>query len=161
MLFVLGINSGLRISDLLALRLSDVVDAKGKVKETVSIRERKTDKVKMFRLNGIATKDIAPYVAALDKPLNLDAPLFPSRKGKGAISRVQAWEILNEAAHAVGLEEIGTHTLRKTFGYHARKRGVGIELLQVIFNHSSPAVTKRYLGITQDEIDEVYMTLNL
>jgi len=70
--------------------------------------------------------------------------------------------VINNAARQVGLEDhIGTHTLRKTFGYQARKQGTPIELLQKVFNHSSPAVTMRYIGITQDEIDEVYSFVNL
>jgi site-specific recombinase XerD len=57
--------------------------------------------------------------------------------------------------------EVGTHTLRKTFGYHARLNGTPIEVLQKIFNHSAPSVTMRYLGITQDELEDVYSNLNL
>ena len=83
-----------------------------------------------------------------------DEYLFASRKGEGPISRVQAYRILNKAAHDVGLKEIGTHTLRKTFGYHFYRTNHNVAMLQQLFNHSSPAITLRYIGITQDEIAE-------
>ena len=70
--------------------------------------------------------------------------------------------IINGVAKAVGIKEnIGTHTLRKTFGYHAYNNGYDITLIQKLFNHSSPAVTLRYIGITQDEMDDVYLSLDL
>lgn len=59
-----------------------------------------------------------------------------------------------QLAKEVGLTEIGTHTLRKTFGYHFYQQYKDVAVLQQIFNHSSPAVTMRYIGITQDIIDE-------
>ena len=75
--------------------------------------------------------------------------VFRSRKGGGPISRQQAYRIINAAARSVGIKDkIGTHTLRKTFGYHAYKAGVDITLLQSIFNHSAPSTTLRYIGIT-------------
>lgn len=163
LLFVMGINSGLRISDLLKLRVNDVLNEKGKVRQHISLYEQKTGKHKKFPLGKTASAAIKEYLkAAAPQDAAPDRPLFPSRKGTGAISRVQAWEILSGAAKEAGVtDQIGTHTLRKTFGYHARKAGNPIEMLQTIFNHSSPAVTKRYIGITQDEIDDVYINLNL
>jgi integrase len=90
--------------------------------------------------------------------------LFKSRKGANkAISRVQAYRIINRAAKKVGLENIriGTHSMRKTFGYHAYNNGTPLERLQIIFNHSSPNETLGYIGITQENIDEVYININL
>ena len=76
--------------------------------------------------------------------------------------RQQAYKILNSVAKDVGIKEkIGTHTLRKTFGYHAYKNGYDITIVQKILNHSSPSVTLRYIGITQDKLDDVYMNLDL
>ncbi|MDD4238044.1 MAG: site-specific integrase [Desulfotomaculaceae bacterium] len=161
LLFVLGINSGLRISDLLNLRLVDVVDDKGKPVDRITIREKKTGKEKDFPLGKSAIKAIKLYVDSLSK-IDLNQALFPSRKGGQPLSRVQAWEILNNAAMNVGINEsIGTHSLRKTFGYHAFKAGYDITKIQKLLNHSSPAITLAYIGITQDELDEVYLTLNL
>ena len=161
LLFVLGINSGLRISDLLNLKIGDVVDQKGNIKKTISIREQKTGKEKAFPINRNASAAITLHIEEIGF-IDPRAPLFASRKGNKPISRIQAWEILNNAAEDVGImDSVGTHSLRKTFGYHAFRAGIGIERLQTILNHSSPAITLRYIGITQDEIDDVYLNLNL
>jgi len=155
-LFILGINSGLRISDLLTLKVSDVY-ANGKIKDRIVIREKKTNKLKDFPLGETSKKALKEYVATL-KPGQV---LFASRKGSKPISRQQAYRILNDAARAIGIKDIGTHSLRKTFGYHAFKAGVDITRIQKLLNHSSPSVTLAYIGITQDELDNVYLNLNL
>jgi site-specific recombinase XerD len=75
---------------------------------------------------------------------------------------VQAWEILNHAARTIGIrEKIGSHSLRKTFGYFAFKQGASLTLLMKVFGHSSEAITARYIGITQDDINQVYVNLNI
>ena len=76
--------------------------------------------------------------------------------------RQQAYKIINDAAKSIGIKDkIGTHTLRKTFGYHAYNNGYDITLIQKLFNHSTPAITLRYIGITQEELDDVYLSLDL
>lgn len=158
-LFVLGINSGLRISDLLKLRISDVSE-KGKVKDRIRLREKKTNKFKDFPISDNAKKAIKEYLQT--RAINENEPLFISRKNKGFLMRQRAYWILNEAARSIGIKEkIGTHTLRKTFGYHAYKNGYDIEIIQKLFNHSSPSITLRYIGITQDNLDDVYLSLDL
>ena len=158
-LFVLGINVGLRISDLLLLRETDVKEPNGKISERIRLREKKTGKDKNFPIGETVAKALKVY---LPPGPPRDVPIFPSRKGEGPITRQQAHYILNEAARQVGIKDnIGTHTLRKTFGYHAYRAGYPVEVLQKVFNHSSPRITLAYIGITQDEVDEVYMTLNL
>lgn len=103
-LFVLGINTGLRISDLLNLKVDDV-----KKKSHIIIEEKKTGKPKRFLINPSLKKEIDMYV--LGKP-NQEY-LFESNKGfNHPISRIQAYRILNDAAKECGLDEIGTHTLR-------------------------------------------------
>ncbi len=158
-LFVLGINSGLRISDLLNLKISDVVEGK-KIKDRISLREQKTGKVKDFPIGATSVKALKEYLDTWD--YTYEDYLFKSRKGNGAISREQAWRILSSAADSVGINEaIGTHTLRKTFGYWAFKSGVDITRIQKLLNHSSPGITLAYIGITRDELDDVYLNLNL
>jgi len=162
LLFVLGINSGLRISDLLRMKIGDVWDERKGVKGFIVMREKKTGKAKQFPINKNSEKAMLQYIESL-KTVDLNQYLFKSRKGENSsISRVQAWEILNNAAKDVGInEKIGTHSLRKTFGYHAYQAGTDLTLLQNIFNHSAPSVTLRYIGITQDDMDNVYVNLNL
>lgn len=159
-LFTLGINSGLRVSDLINLKISDVIDDKGKIKDRISLKEKKTGKSKDFPVSDVAKKAISEYLGT--KQYELNEYLFASRKGKGSINRQQAYKIINDAAREVGItDNIGTHTLRKTFGYHAYQAGIDISILQKMLNHSAPCVTLAYIGITQDQIDDVYLNLNL
>jgi integrase len=154
LLFIFGINSSLRISDILRLKVGDV-----RGKSTLTLREKKTGKLKKFRLNQ-------SVVSAVQQLVPADASdndwLFPSRKGARPITRVQAYRILTDAARRAGLDiEIGTHTLRKTFAYHAYKAGVDLALLMSVLNHSSQRETLRYIGITQDQVDDVFVSVNL
>jgi integrase len=159
-LFVLGINSGLRISDILRLSVADVLTDKGKVKDRVTLREAKTGKAKDFPLGETARKALRDYLE--NTQLLPSSPLFPSRKGEASIRREQAYRILNDVARVVGIKDkIGTHTLRKTFAYHAYKEGYDLGMIQKLLNHSAPSVTLRYIGITKDEMDSVYLSLNL
>jgi site-specific recombinase XerD len=154
LLFVLGINSGLRISDLLKLTVEDVQN-----QERITIREQKTNKHKDFPISENCKKAINEYLKSTGITTGT---LFMSRKGNKPITRVQAYRILNEGAKTVGITEpIGTHTLRKTFGYHAYINGTDITRIQKLLNHSAPNVTLSYIGITKEELDNVYISLNL
>ena len=143
-LFVIGINTGLRISDILQLKVGDV---KG---SHIVITEKKTNKHKRFYINGQLRKELSKYI----KGMNDNDYLFPSRKGNKPITRVQAYRILNDVAEKLGIDEVGTHTLRKTFGYWHYQQYKDVAILQDIFNHSSPSVTLRYIGITDDIKDK-------
>lgn len=148
LLFYLGINSGLRISDLLKLQVKDVKD-----KTSIRLVEQKTGKNKKIKMNHQLKNAIDDYITGLDD----EEYLFKSRKGDNKpISRVQAYRVLKKAAKELGLEHIGTHTLRKTFGYHHYKQNKDVALLQRIFNHDSPSTTLEYIGISQEEIDNSY-----
>lgn len=143
-LFMMGINTGLRISDLLPLKVEDV-----KGKSHITIVESKTDKKKKFSINRSLEAYIDEYTTGMDE----EDYLFPSQKTGKPMTRVQAYRILNQAAEKIGLEEIGTHTLRKTFGYHFYQKTKDVALLQELFNHSAPSITLRYIGINQDVMD--------
>ena len=159
-LFVLGINSGLRVSDLLSLNVSDVRDETGHLKDRITLREQKTGKTKDFPLGKTSQKALQEYFSL--HTLEDGQPLFPSKRGTGSLGRVQAYRIMNEVAENVGIKDkIGTHTLRKTFGYHAYKMGMDLSVIQKLLNHSAPSVTLNYIGITQDDLDNVYINLNL
>ena len=153
LLFLLGINTGLRISDIIKLQVLDVLNEDRTPKTHITITEKKTGKLKKFKINDSLSREIIEYT----KSMEMNDYLFTSRKGiNKPITRIQAYRILNTVAKKIGLEEIGTHTLRKTFGYHFYKRNKDIEMLKKLFNHSSPSTTLRYIGIEQDEIDEAY-----
>jgi integrase len=144
-MFTLGINVGIRISDLLQLRVGDI-----RGKSHLNIDEKKTKKNKRFLINAQLREDILFYTRDMED----NDWLFPSRKGDKPITRIQAYRVLNKGAKEIGLDEIGTHTLRKTFGYHFYKRTHDIAMLQEMFNHSAPSITLRYIGINQDTMDE-------
>jgi integrase len=155
----MGINTALRISDLLSLTLSGLTDISGKILEEISMKEQKTGKTRSFPLNRVIRENLAEWLPHLEPSPN--ASLFPSQKGGKAITRWHARRILAAAGEAVGLKNIGTHSLRKTFGYHAFMRWKNIELVQKLLGHSSPAITLRYIGITREEMNAVYLELNL
>jgi integrase len=144
-LFLLGINTGLRVSDLLSLMVKDI---KGKKK--IAVKEGKTDKPRTIQLTNIFN-EINDYIKTLDDT----EWLFPSRKGDKPISRIQAYRQLNKASEMVDIRDgIGTHTMRKTFGYWYYKRTMNVAQLQMILNHSHPEITLKYIGITDEEIEE-------
>ena len=146
LMFVVGINTGLRISDILQLKVIDLKD-----KTHIKIIEQKTQKIKRFLINSLLKQEIDKFIQGMSD----EEYLFQSRNGVNQpISRVQAYRILNSAAKKIGLEEIGTHTLRKTFGYWHYKQNKDVALLQDIFNHSAPSVTLRYIGINEDTKDK-------
>ena len=148
LLFELGINSGLRISDILKLDVKNV-----KNKKYICLYEKKTSKYKQIPINPKLKLLIKNYT----KNKKLSLPLFTSIKGN-RLDRISAYRILNKACKSTNIDiNIGTHTLRKTFGYHFYKKFKDIIMLQKIFNHSTPNVTLRYIGIEQDEINKKYM----
>ncbi|WP_425429431.1 site-specific integrase [Domibacillus mangrovi] len=160
LLFVLGINTGLRISDLLSLRIKDVW-TNNKVAVRIELKEKKTGKMRHVALNNKTRQLIKQYIEKERKKSEGTESLFLSQKG-GAISRQHAYEILNQAAKWVGVtDRIGTHSLRKTFGYFAYQQGVDLAMIQKLLNHSSQAETLRYIGITQEQMDDVVMKLEL
>lgn len=167
-LFVVGINTALRISDLLQLCIQDFMDEEGRVRDRFSIREEKREKRNEIVINASIREALEKYQAAY--PDVADDPnhfVFFSSKRSGPtytrpITRVQAWRLIAEMCDAVGLVgNYGTHTLRKTWGYHARQSGVPLELIMHKLNHSNAAMTKRYLGITDDELRAIAEGLNL
>ncbi len=144
LLFTLGINTGLRIGDLLRLTVEDIQGSH------ICIAEQKTGKKKRALINQNLRRLLDEYILGMS---NSDY-LFPSRKTGKPITRVQAYRILNAAATTCGIPEVGTHTLRKTFGYHHYQQHKDVALLQELFNHSAPSVTLRYIGLNQDLMDQ-------
>jgi integrase len=144
LLFTIGINTGFRVSDILSLQVEDV-----KGKTHIKITERKTGKKKKALINDRLRENIDDYIFQKEE----SEYLFSGREG-GKITRSRAYQILRSAAEQIGLSNIGTHSLRKTFGYHHYKRHKDIALLQTLFNHSSPSITLRYIGINQDLMDQ-------
>lgn len=166
--FKFGIATGRRISDLVRLNVRDVayIDKRGRlcIRERFVIQEKKTGKFADMTLHTSARRALAKYLKERRKYSEslgalLNESLFKSRKrgrdGQCRIREKQAWRVLNNAARACGITyKIGTHSLRKTFGYILYQTGQSIELIQKFLNHASPAITLAYIGISQDDMDE-------
>jgi integrase len=159
-LVVLGLHTALRISDLLSLRWTDVYDFKNnRIRDTISLTEVKTKKPKVIALNDAAVSALA--ILLKESGAGGDYVFENPNTGR-AISRIQAYRVIRAAAEDLAFEySVSCHSLRKTFGYHAWKSGVSPAVIMEIYNHSSLAVTRRYLGVTQDEKNAVYTALRL
>lgn len=159
-LIVVGACTVLRISDLLALKWTDIYNAeKDEIYTHITVIEKKTGKTRTIALNKQA---IAALRACL--PHRKGEFIFSSnRKEDKAISRVQAWRIIRAAVDALDIAgKISCHSLRKTWGYHACiSQKVPPAIIMEIYNHSSYTITRRYLGITQDELDAAYLAIEL
>lgn len=143
-LLMMGLYTALRISDILRVRVEDIK------KDYISIREQKTSKFRRIFLNHDLKKALLSYISDKE-PYEF---LIRSREGTNKpISRARAYDILRDAAQEVGIDSVGTHSLRKTFGYWAYKDTKDVAALQKLFNHSSPEETLRYIGIEQDNVD--------
>ena len=155
LLFVMGTNNGLRTGDLLKLKVEDVNGMK--VGDTLVIREGKTGKRNILVMNKSIHKSMQLYLETL-KPMDDDA-LFASRKGKRQITIQCVNNMVKKWVGEINLKgNFGAHSLRKTWGYVQRTvYGVGFEILCKRFNHSSPAITMRYLGIEDKEVQNILM----
>jgi integrase len=159
LLFVFGINTGIRVSDLLSLKVSDVWDGES-MKEFLYIDDEKGKQPKAFFLNNSVKQELERYLYLND--LKNEDYLFKSKKDSLPISRQQAYRIIHNAAKKVGVEgKVGTHTLRKTFGYHAYRKGIAISILMSIYNHHTPGETLRYIGIEKEDKKLVKVDVNL
>ena len=156
LLFTMGINFALRINDLLFLKAKDVLDKKGEIIEYLHLREQKTKKEKKIKINR-AVKEALEYYFKKASVTDPDNYLFTSYRSNQKLDRIRVWQMIKSWCKEVGLESkrIGTHTLRKTWGYQARKKGITIEQISEKLGHRSSIVTKRYIGINQDEINRI------
>jgi integrase len=156
LLFVMGVNLALRISDLLSIKIKDVIDLKGNIKDYLFIKEAKTGRQAKIYLND-TVKEALNYYLEKTKGIDPDSYLFKSERSNKRLDRVRVWGLIQEWVKLAGLsgERYGTHSLRKTWGYQARMQGISISQIQNKLGHKSPAITSRYIGIDQEEINIV------
>jgi len=151
-LWELGLNSGLRVSDIVGLNVCDVFN-----KSHIEIKEQKTGKHKKFLINQKLKTILDDYIAGKDT----NAPLFVGKHGE-RLNKKEVYRFINKACEDVGIKiNAGTHTMRKTFGYHHYQKYKDPVILQKIFNHSSQRITLMYIGVEQDEIDFSYKNFEL
>lgn len=168
LLFTIGIHCGLRVSDLLNLRVGDVRDQLHVNYIARKTRRKKRRKERRFIIHPSYREDLEIYIRDMED----DEYLFASRQKKASgekglpITRQMAWRMLSDVARRFGLEDIGTHSLRKTWGYHLlmnaprEQWGYVMALLMEAFGHESQEVTLRYLGLTQDMLDRMILRLS-
>ena len=154
LIFVMGINSGMRVQDLLQLRVKDVNNKK--VGDRITFKEMKTGKENILIINQEILDATKTYLASVEHQENHF--LFKSRKGSNyPLTTVRVMKMVKSWTDAINLKgNFGAHTLRKTWCYMQRKEyGVPWEILARRLNHSNPAITLRYLGIKEEEVEEV------
>jgi integrase len=151
-LVVFGINSGLRISDILKLKHEDLKN------DSISLMESKTNKKRIIKLNDNIKK---AYGLLMERNPNTDGYVFTSNQD--TVFSTQYINRMLKATFGTKTLSISSHSLRKTFGRQVwsnnNETDKALLYLSELFNHSSPAITKRYLGIRQEELDDIYMSL--
>lgn len=162
-LILIGLNTALRINDILHLTWGDVYCTEhSRFYTHLLITEKKTGKETRILINRELQKTLQSYRNTLSSVTDTDYLFSSPRKTASPLSRYQAYRIVRRAAEQVGIEDIvRCHSLRKTFGYHAWKMGTPPALLMEIYNHSSFQITKHYLGIEQDDKDAVFRDIQL
>ncbi len=162
-LFVLGINTSLRISDLLKIRWNDVYDFKHqKFRNHLVLKEQKTGKINCIAINDSCKNALSLQLKHKYPVMQDDYIFYSGNNAQKHMSRNRAWHIIKEAALDNELDgNISCHSMRKTFGYHAWQAGGQPALIMNIYNHSNIEITKRYLSIEQDEKDNLFHKLNL
>ncbi|MFV0485422.1 MAG: tyrosine-type recombinase/integrase [Candidatus Saccharimonadales bacterium] len=159
-MIVMDTCTALRISDILPFTWDDVYDERcGVFRTRVTIIEKKTGKIKPIALNEQVIHALRIYL-----PHRRSRFIFANnRKDSKPISRMQAWRIVREAVTALSITgKISCHSLRKSWGYHAwTSGGVSPVVIMEIYNHSSYEITRRYLGVAQDDLDRAYLGMSL
>jgi integrase len=161
-LFTVGINMALRISDLLSLTVGHVLDSNGWLADAVEIPDKK-GAIRRFPLNQSVKSCLASYLHTR-QGAGRSEPLFPSQQGDGlvSLSRWQARKILSAAGKSMGLNRIGTNSLRKTFAYHVYKDSGGdLGLVQKLLNQSCAESTLKYIGVEPGQVKSNPLELNL
>lgn len=162
MLIIIGLNSALRISDILHLTYGSIYDFQKKEWKThMTVKEQKTGKVNRIYINK-EIRNALEYCTDYTVQKENDWLFTSQIQNSRPLSRYQAYRLIKEAADHAGLgPNISCHSLRKTFGYHAWKQGTPPALLMNIYNHSTYQITKRYLCIDQDDKDAVFDKIRL
>lgn len=168
MLFLIGINIGLRASDLCSLKYSFFMNADGSFKDYYSLQPKKQKRTKKFvklYFNNAIKKAIEEYISYYPVE-DIEGYVFCSRKGNKSISENTLWRIVKDLAAEVGIEKnIGSHSLRKTFGrivyQRAEDKNHALVVLRTIFRHRSITDTSCYIGLTDDDVSEAFDSLDL
>ena len=169
MLFLIVLNVGLRASDLTTLKWSFFLKDNGDWKDFYKLQPQKTrnkNKFVTIYINKTVKKAITDYIE--EYPINnMDDYMFKTRLDNKPITVPSLWRIIKETAKEAGIDNknIGSHSLRKSFGYwcwhNAEDKNKALVVLQSIFNHSSTTTTMKYIGLTNDDMSDMFGTVEL
>lgn len=152
LMFLIGICTGLRLGDILRLRVRDVQGT------YIAIKQQKTGKRKYLYIRPELKRTLRDYCRGKDG----QEFLIVSRRGNNKpIGRSMGYKILRQAGEQLGVEHVGSHSMRKTFGWHLYRQTKDVALLMEIFGHANQGITMRYLGILQDEIDKAIRSFKI
>ena len=160
LLLKFGLNTGLRINDILRMKVKYLFNPDGKLKEYLDLFESKTIKVrnrklKEIKLNSVIRPELESYVKFYE--LEPDDWIFFSLKNPAnPLDRIRAYTLLRDAANKSGVTKFGTHSMRKTFAYNIYNKTKDLALVMRMLNHADPEHTLRYIGIVQHTLDEAY-----
>ena len=159
LLLIFGLNTGLRVSDILSVKWKNIYDFDSEhIRTHLNLSESKTGKRICILVNVALRSAIIDYQDSI-KDFHSEDYVFVSQKSD-RLSRYQAYRIVRDAARGCNIEGIiACHSMRKTFAYYAYKQGASPAMIMSLLNHSSFEVTKRYIGIEQDEKDQVYRSI--
>jgi integrase len=155
-----GLNTGLRINDILRMKVKYIFNPDGTLKEYLDLFESKTIKrrnrlLKQIKLNSVIRPELESYVNFYGLEPE-DWIFFSLRNPANPLDRSRAYSLLRDAAEKSGVAKFGTHSMRKTFAYNIYKKTKDLALVMRILNHSDPDYTLRYVGIVQDNLDKAY-----
>tara|TARA_R110000744_G_scaffold41284_4_gene93414 strand:+ start:917 stop:1504 length:588 start_codon:yes stop_codon:yes gene_type:complete len=160
LLLKFGLNTALRIKDILRMKVKYLFNSDGTIKEYLDLFEsktikRKSRKLKQIKLNSVIKPELESYVDfyGLEKD---DWIFFSLKNPANPLDRIRAYTLLRDAARKSGVNKFGTHSMRKTLAYNIYNKTKDLALVMRILNHTDPDYTLRYIGIEQSNLDEAY-----
>lgn len=154
-IFLIGISVGIRISDVLKLKISDMKNT-----DRIVIKEKKTGKTKIFPLKPDIAKVVKDYIKNYCDE-EYQEYIFLGKKG-ARLDRSAVYRVLNRCMQELGIDiKCGTHSCRKYCGRAIFEQTKDLSIVMTIFNHSSQRISARYIGLTEDRIKDTYLNLDL
>ena len=160
LLFKLGINSILRVSDMLCLRYCDIFEPNGTPHKYLTLTEMKTKNSKKIRLNKGTLEALTDFCDKYELE-NDDWIFFSLRNPAKHIDYTVSWKFLTKAAKYCNIHHFGNHSMRKTYASYIYSKTKDLALLRKMLGHKSSQVTLRYIGVEQTEIDKAYQEFEL
>ena len=151
------LNTSLRISDVLPLKVSDIMHLSGNFRRYINLKEDKTGHKQRIAINDPLKETLRMYIKEMG--LEYDDFLFPGQTPNKPVTTTQIHRVFQDTALAPHIDNFNTHSLRKTWGYYAYKETKNIALIMEVYGHTTVRQTMKYIGITQSDKDRLYNTI--